>query len=442
MNAGLWAKQPYLLPVLSDERWQGYFNPTGPVGIVVLDAAAQRVLDAFDRPSSFEEAIACLEGMPDSAVRQTAATLSSVGLLESATSPTGPRGRASSFAAWLHVSEACNLACPYCYVEKRPQMMSPEAGISAVARLVEIACGHGYETLRLKYAGGEPTLNFSSIEAIHEYALWRTAEAGLSLEEVILTNGVGVTDRMLDMMANQGIDLMVSLDGDRAAHDRLRTRPNGKGTYAAVADTVARAMDRGLRPDISITLTALNLEGVPQAAAFALARDLPFSLNFYRECSTTGDLQAEPGQLVDTVLEVFDVIGAYPAYSPPLAGILDRVRLDVPHRYACAAGRDYVTVDLQGEIAACQMLLGEPWSHLAAEDPLAEVQQRGEAIFKAVDERADCGYCPWQMACGGGCPLLWGSTLHHTHCQVYQILLPTLARLEARRLIARKEEIP
>jgi uncharacterized protein len=441
VDAGLWTKQSHLLSVLSDEDWQGYFNPSGPVGIVVLDAAAQCVLDAFDRPSSFGEAVDCLEGIPDFAVRQTAAALSSVGLLESATSPCGPCGRSSSFAAWLHVSEACNLSCPYCYVKKRPEMMCPEAGLHAVERLVQIACEHGYETLRLKYAGGEPTLNFPTIEAIHEHALWRTAEAGLSLEEVILTNGVGVTDGMLDMMASEGMGLMVSLDGDRAAHDRLRTGRNGQGTYAAAVDTVARAMARGLRPDISITLTALNLEGVPQAAGFALARDLPFSLNFYRECSAAEGLQAEPARLVDTVLEVFDVVEAYPAYSLPLAGILDRVRLDVPHRYACAAGRDYVAVDLQGELAACQMLLGEPWSHLAADDPLAEIRRRGEAVFKAVDDRPDCGYCPWQMACGGGCPLLWESTMHHTHCQVYQILLPTLARLEARRLIARKENI-
>jgi len=269
----------------------------------------------------------------------------------------------------------------------------------------------------------------------------RTVEAGLSLEEVILTNGVEITDRMLDMMAGEGMGLMVSLDGGCETHDRLRTGRNGQSTHAAVVDTVERAMDRGLRPDISITLTALNLEGVPEAAAFALERDLPFSLNFYRECSTAQVSQPEPAELVDTVLKVFDVVEEYPAYSLPLSGILDRVRLDVPHRYACAAGRDYVTVDLQGELAACQMLLGEPWCHLAEEDPLAEIQQRGAAVFKAVDERPDCKYCLWQMACGGGCPLLWGSALHHTHCRVYQILLPSLARLEARRLIARQDKI-
>jgi radical SAM protein with 4Fe4S-binding SPASM domain len=143
---------------------------------------------------------------------------------------------------------------------------------------------------------------------------------------------------------------------------------------------------------------------------------------------------------VDTVLKVFDVVGAYPAYSLPLSGTLDRVRLDVPHRYPCAAGRDYVAVDAQGGLAACQMLLGEPWCHVGAEDALGEIQRRGESVFKTVEERADCEHCPWQTACGGGCPLMWGSELHHSHCQVYQILLPALARLEARRLIARQTE--
>ncbi|MGD8399290.1 MAG: SPASM domain-containing protein, partial [Anaerolineae bacterium] len=224
-----------------------------------------------------------------------------------------------------------------------------------------------------------------------------------------------------------------------AAHNRLRSGPDGRPTYAAVVDTVERAMVRGLRPDISITLTARNLDGAAGAVRFALARDLPFSLNFYRECAPvpSAALSVEPDRLVDVVRGVLQVVRAYPAYAVPLAGILDRVRLDVPHRYPCSAGRDYVAVDARGGVAACQMLLDTPWSHLSAEDPLATVRCQGRDLFQPVDVHAECRDCTWRAACAGGCPLMRGTPLHEAYCRVYQALLPELVQLEARRLVTR-----
>jgi uncharacterized protein len=317
--------------------------------------------------------------------------------------------------------------------------MDVETGRYAVDRLVAAATQHGYDTLRLKYAGGEPTLNFDTVEAIHDHAVRRAAQAGLGLTEVVLSNGVGVPDATLDVMAEAGLGLMISLDGGPAAHNRLRSGPDGCPTYAAVVDTVERAMARALRPDVSITLTARNLDGVSGAARFALARNLPFSLNFYRECAAAAAAAryVVPGRRIDAVRGVFQVASAYPDYAVPLAGILDRARLDVPHYYPCSAGRDYVAVDIRGGVAACQMLLDTPWSHLSAEDPLAAIRCQGRGLFQPVDAHPECQDCPWRAACAGGCPLMWGTALHEAYCRAYRALLPELVQLEARRLVTR-----
>jgi len=238
---------------------------------------------------------------------------------------------------------------------------------------------------------------------------------------VILSNGVDISGRMLDIMARERIELMVSLDGGPETHDWLRARPDGAGTYRAVTQTVERARSRGLEPRISITLTALNLEGVPQAVAFALERDLPFNLNFYRECQgagigEAGNLMPDPGRLVETMRDIFDLIAAHPAYARPLTGILDRTRLDIPHDRPCSAGRDYLVVDSQGRVSACQMLLGQ--------------------LFVSVVELPGCRDCQWRTICAGGCPLMRETTLHDGYCGVYKAVLPELIRLEASRLIA------
>jgi uncharacterized protein len=352
------------------------------------------------------------------------------------------RFRASSLSAWLHITEACNLHCPYCYVRKSPKTMSLEVGARAIDTLVDTATKHRYTSIKLKYAGGEPTLKFSLVQALHYRALRRALETRLHLDEVILTNGIGVTGSMLDFVARTGIRLMVSLDGGPATQNQVRPRGKGQDSYGSVYGTVARALRCGIRPTVSVTLTRLSLGGAAEAVAFALEQGLPFNLNFYRECSLT-----EPGKaaqsmvpdtklLQETVTEILDLVAAFPSYPLSLTGILDRTRLDIPHHYPCSAGRDYLAVDTQGRVSACQMMLEEPWADLSADDPLTEIRQRGAELFGPVDDRADCSACPWRTACSGGCPLMRGSPLNAEYCQVYQALFPKLIELEANRLIA------
>jgi uncharacterized protein len=138
---------------------------------------------------------------------------------------------------------------------------------------------------------------------------------------------------------------------------------------------------------------------------------------------------------VETILDVFQRVRERPGYAWPLSGILDRVRLDLPHEHACSAGRDYVVVDAGGRVAACQMMLDTPWSDLGQEDVLTTVRQQGAGLFRPAGQFPTCRDCAWRAACAGGCPLARGTALHAVYCQVYRALLPELLKLEGERLV-------
>ena len=439
-----WITQVPLYPISSQGEWQVTFNPAGPAGVVALNAAARRVLAAFDIPTCVDGLPARLADLPAATAQEAAYTLAQAGLLRSLVTPSTQAATCSVLSAWLHVSEACNLHCPYCYVPNRPRIASPEMGRHAVDRLVDLAVCHHYTTLQIKYAGGEPTLNLPVVWAVHNHAVGRCAETGLGLKEVLLTNGVDLSDATLSLVAKAGMRLVISLDGGPVAHSQTRNRPDGSQTYDSVVSTIDRALAHGLRVDISITLTALNLDGVPDAVAFALGRNLPFSLNFYRDCHTgqrmaravLSHLRPDPDRLIQVVGQALALADQHLSYPLPFTGILDRARLDVPHHFPCSAGRDYLAIGPRGQVAACQMLLEEPWTNLEDADPLATVRRHGEDAFKSVLDRPDCRWCQWQTACSGGCPLLRETPLHHSYCRVYRTLLPELVRLEGKRLIA------
>ncbi len=267
-----WITQVPLYPISAEGEWQVTFNPAGPVGVVALNATARRVLAAFDIPTCLDGLPARLQDLPAATAQEAAHTLAQAGLLRPLVIPSTQPAAASILSAWLHVSEACNLRCPYCYVPHRPRLAGPEMGQRAIDRLVEMAVRHNYTAIQVKYAGGEPTLNLPVVWATHNHAVRRTAEAGLGLKEVLLTNGVDLSDTTLGLVARAGMRLVISLDGGPAAHSQTRSRPDGSQTYDSVVSTIDRALAHGLRVDISITLTALNLDGVPDAVAFALSR--------------------------------------------------------------------------------------------------------------------------------------------------------------------------
>jgi hypothetical protein len=133
------------------------------------------------------------------------------------------------------------------------------------------------------------------------------------------------------------------------------------------------------------------------------SRQLPFGLNSYRECHTgqkvaravLSHLQPDPDRLVRVVGQAVALADRYPSYPLPFTGILDGARLDALHHYPCSAGRDYLAIDSRGRVAACQMLLEEPWTDLEDADPLATVRGHGQ------DTLSQCWTVPIAVTASG-----------------------------------------
>lgn len=92
-------------------------------------------------------------------------------------------------------------------------------------------------------------------------------ESGLALSEVVLSNGVFIKPQQAQWLKAEGVKLMISLDGVGEVHDRQRPDVHGNPTFAAVEHTVDQVLlPLGIQPDISITVTALNADGIADAA--------------------------------------------------------------------------------------------------------------------------------------------------------------------------------
>ncbi|MEV6823346.1 radical SAM protein [Amycolatopsis sp. NPDC051102] len=432
-----------VLDIPIDDDHSALFSPEGNGGVVVVDQAGRELAGRLTTPARVADLVS--PGTDPDAVQGALRTLLAFDLVHAVGRPPAPAFEDSSeLTAWLHVTNKCNLRCPYCYVHKSDASMDDDTARKSVDALVASATRNGFRSLRLKYAGGEASLNHDVLLRLHDHAQARCANAGIGLSAVLLSNGVAITSRLAAELKQRDIRVMISLDGLGAAHDAQRPTLGGKPSSALVVRTIDRLRDAGLSPHISITITSRNLAGVADVVRFAIERSLTFSMNFFRDndCSATfDDLQYEEQTMVDGLVRAFAVIEELLPRWSVLGSVLDRGQLFTPRRRSCGVGDDYVVVDQDGNLAKCHMDLAGTLGHIGSTDPVQAIRESGTGIRNLlVEEKSGCRDCTWRHWCSGGCA---AATFRATgrfdvrspNCNIYRSIYPQAIRLESLRIL-------
>jgi uncharacterized protein len=429
-------------PLDADHRL--LFNPLGSGGVVVVNDPAHDIFRAFRDPVTVADVRRGRPGRGQE-VTKIFQRLGQLQLIHPEGKPPKPSFRASQMlTAWLHVTNGCNLRCPYCYLAKTPEPMDEATGRAAVAAVMRSAVANGLPEVKLKYAGGEASLNHRLVIALHAYARELAEEYGLRLYSTLLSNGVRLPDTLIQTCRAEGIRVMISLDGLGDQHDVQRPFASGRPSFHLVEQTIGALVEQGHPPHLSVTITNRNLSGVPDVVRFALERDLTFSLNLFRdnECASgVDDLRFEEQAMISALLKTFEVIeDLLPRWSV-LGSILDRGQLLQPRQRSCGVGEDYVVIDQHGQVAKCHMEIERTIGNVFADDPLQLVRRdRTTALNLLVDEKEGCRNCTWRYWCSGGCSV---ATFRATgrydvkspNCNIYKAIYPQALRLEGLRML-------
>jgi uncharacterized protein len=164
-----------------------------------------------------------------------------------------PSARITSFL--VKIASRCNLDCDYCYVyhhadqswRAMPRILSEERRRMFAARLAEHVRQAGIDRVAVILHGGEPLLAGHS--AIVDFAelIRSTVGAAAVVDVGLQTNGLLLTDEVLDAFEAARIAVSLSMDGPREAHDLHRRSRRGRSSF----DKVEAALERlKLRPSV------------------------------------------------------------------------------------------------------------------------------------------------------------------------------------------------
>lgn len=147
----------------------------------------------------------------------------------------------------LKVCGRCDLACDHCYVyehadqswRRKPKVMAEETVEQAAKRISEHAQRHILAGVSVVLHGGEPLLLGRERLRSLLFTLRSVIDPVTRLALTVHTNGVQLDEGLCDLFTAYGVQVGVSLDGDRTANDRHRRFADGRSSHPQVLRALA-----------------------------------------------------------------------------------------------------------------------------------------------------------------------------------------------------------
>ncbi|MGE5579788.1 MAG: thioether cross-link-forming SCIFF peptide maturase [Bacillota bacterium] len=319
-------------------------------------------------------------------------------------------------AMCLDVAHDCNLACSYCFASTgnfggRPHLMTKEAGRASIDFLIAGSKSRKY--LDVDFFGGEPLMSFDVVKDVVRYAREKGKERGKEFRFTLTTNCTLLDESKVAFLNDQGISLILSIDGRPRVHNAQRRFRDGRPSHAqAIEKARQAAISRGGKDYyIRGTYTKANLDfdadirylyeqgfrklslepavGDPEDGRSISEPDLPAlresylrTVKFWHRCAQAGD-----------PFEFYH-------FNLGLSGGLCRERRIT----GCGAGYEYVAVTPTGEAYPCHQLVGKHEFLLGDVKNGMTRFDMMEAFHAArIPSKPACQACWARYLCGGGC---------------------------------------
>lgn len=327
-------------------------------------------------------------------------------------------------ALCLNVAHTCNLSCEYCFASQGKYngdraIMSVEVGHRAIDYLLENS-GH-HRNLDIDFFGGEPLMAWKVVKEIVTYARSKEKEWNKKFRFTFTTNGMLLNDEVTDFLNQEMYNVVLSLDGRKEVHDRLRTTVTGKGSYDSIVPKFQEFIEkrgdqeyyvRGTYTRNNVDFTndifhiadlgfdKISMEPVicdPREPYALTENDLPQIYNQYEILAKEMIKRSEQGRGFTFYHYMLD-LSEGPCIQKRITG--------------CGSGTEYLAVTPWGELFPCHQFVGdEAYSMGNIWEGITRPELQSQFKESNCYTKPECKDCWVKLYCSGGCP---ANALHAT----------------------------
>lgn len=319
-------------------------------------------------------------------------------------------------ALCLHVAHDCNLACKYCFAGEGEYqgdraLMSYDVGKRALDYLVENSGTR--HNLEVDFFGGEPLMNWQVVKDLVAYGHELEKSHDKKFRFTLTTNGVLLDDEVMEFANREMSNVVLSLDGRKEVHDKLRTTRNGKGSYDMIVPKFQKLADsrgqkdyyiRGTYTHYNTDFTSdilhmadlgfkeISIEPVvadPKEPYALRKEDLPKLLSEYDRLAVEMLKRRRAGNGFTFYHYMIDLTGG-PCIVKRISG--------------CGVGTEYMAVTPCGDFYPCHQFVGDPDFLMGnVYDGVTNAGVRDTFKLCNVYAHEECKNCFARLYCSGGC---------------------------------------
>lgn len=298
---------------------------------------------------------------------------------------------------YLAVSESCNFRCKYCRQKKTKEIINMTT--EEIKNAIDTFYSNAKKNRSVVFFGGEPLLNIEGIK----YAIRYIREFDKEIQFSMVINGSLCTEEIAKFLAENKVEVIVSMDGPEELHNLARVNANQEGTYKKALQGYKNLKNAGCKTGISAVIGPHNEKHFDQLIEWAIElkpNSLGFCLphgdenNFAMQLSSFNDVHKK-------MIKASDKLHEKGIYLVQIEQKMDTFLAGKSIPYECKACGKRIVACKNRKFGICEGPITKPEKFYDSIDKLPECIREYKKTSPFYNDT--CKNCIAYRICGGGC---------------------------------------
>jgi uncharacterized protein len=340
----------------------------------------------------------------------------------------------------LHLTTGCNMSCEYCYSPPgKKNDMDYKTGIDSIDYISK----HFPINTGIIFFGGEPLLKKDLIVKLVRYAKKKEAEKGCIFHYKVTTNGVLLDEEFIKFSNSVGLQISISLDGVKKAHDHYRKLQNGMPTWDLLQDKIEMLLKYQPYSKVLLTVSPQTVEYYSDSVEYLIDKGFRYvvaSIDY--SGAWTDKALKELGKQYKLIAKIYEkkTINEEKFYFSPFdMKLASYIKKDDASIHQCHLGKRQIAISFDGNIYPCVQFV---------QDGLSNKDYIIGDIYKGINsakqeelytlskvEEPECASCDYNDRCNNKCSCLnWQLTktvnkISPIICETERQIIPIVDKL-------------
>ena len=340
----------------------------------------------------------------------------------------------------LHITTGCNMRCGYCYSPPVKRMDMTE---ETARQAVDFAAKMNPVNAGIIFFGGEPLLKKDLIKSTIEYCEKLQKEYRGMFHYKVSTNGTLLDEEFLEFADKSRLQVALSTDGIKPAHDKHRRTQAGEGTFDIVSSKIDLLLKKQPYANALVTISPETLPHYADSVEFLINRGFKYlivSLNYAGDWKDhhLKELKKQYQKLAK-LYEKWTLAQKKFYFSPFEVKFASHIKGEDSLCHRCHLGMKQVSVAPDGDIYPCVQFVGDSVSNKDFSignvwDGINENKRR--ILYDHSRELNEaCEDCAIRERCNNTCSCLnWQTTgsiieISPVLCETERLLVPIVDKL-------------